>query len=99
MALDLTTNSGMQLLADFGHVMAGGFLGVSWPINLFGPHAWHYSVALAVPFVLGKEFWYDKKYETAATSGGNKGGVRDMVGWYLGIAAVLVSLAIKGTLS
>jgi hypothetical protein len=54
-----------------------------------------YGGAVAVAFVLVKEFWFDLKYEDAETSGGIDGGARDAAFYGVGIAAALLILSVK----
>ena len=46
------------------------------------------TLALAA-YVLGREFWFDLKYETPEISGGIKGGILDTVSWAAGILSAI----------
>lgn len=93
MSENLVTPSGVQKLANGLHACLGA-LAILIPAFFWGPVSL-LPAALAINVFAGvKEFWYDLKYETPATSGGLVGGLEDFAGYELGavIAAGLVFL-------
>jgi hypothetical protein len=78
-----TVNSAFETTSQIAHWLTGALVVVlfAWYFNKPG-----YGATLVFLWSVGKEFWWDMKYETADVSGGFWGSFRDFVFYNIGIA-------------